>query len=158
MAKEKAKLEVRTATTFADIFADKNKNRFYEVFLKLAKGNSVKRYLAKGTISPYGDRRCVCQCYSKVGQPIFSWYNDMKSFTVNKDAEKGLEITSAKVQCDYRLYTAYVSREEAYNAAMHGLKMQKLKINKQIINLQNELYGDRRISEESGDSSNGQEL
>lgn len=158
MAKEEAKLEVRTATTFADIFNDKSAT-FYEVFLKQAKGNTVKRYLVRGTtISPYGERRCVCQCYSKVGQPVYNYYNGIKSFAVNKDAEKGLEIASAKVQCDYRLYTAYVSREEAYNAAMHGLKMQKLKINKQIINLQNELYGDRRISEESGDSSNGQEL
>jgi hypothetical protein len=159
MAKEKAKLEVRTATTFADIFGDKNKNRFYEIFLKLAKGNSIKRYLAKGIVNHYGANRFICKCYSKTGQAIFTWFGgDTKSFVVNLDGEKGLEITSAKVQCDYRLYTAYVSREEAYNAAMHGLKMQKLKINKQIINLQNELYGDRRISEESGDSSNGQEL
>jgi len=160
MAKEKAKLEVRTATTFADIFGDKNKNRFYEVFLKLAKGNSVKRYLAKGIENHYGVNRFVCQCYSKVGQPIFSWYTSagIKTFVVNLDGEKGLEMTSTKVQCDYNTYIVYVSREEAYNAAMHGLKMQKLKINKQIINLQNELYGDRRISEESGDSSNGQEL
>jgi uncharacterized protein YdcH (DUF465 family) len=64
----------------------------------------------------------------------------MKSFIVNKDAEKGLEITSVKVQCDYHLYTAYVSREDAYNAAMHGLRMQKLKLNKQISKLQDELY------------------
>lgn len=159
MAKEKAKLEVRTATTFADIFGDKNKNRFYEVFLKLAKGNSVKRYLAKGVENHYGANRFICKCYSKAGQPIFTWFGgDTKSFVVNLDGEKGLEMTSTKVQCNYDTYIAYVSREEAYNAAMHGLKMQKLKINKQIINLQNELYGDRRISEESGDSSNGQEL
>ena len=158
MAKEKAKLEVRTATTFADIFGDKNKNRFYEVFLKLAKGNSVKRYLVKGIENHYGPKRFICQCYSKVGKPIFDWYTSTKSFDVNLDGEKGLEMTSTKVQCNYDTYIAYVSREEAYNAAMYGLKMQKLKINKQIINLQNELYGDRRISEESGDSSNGQEL
>ena len=142
MAKEKTKLEVRTATTFADIFGDKNKNRFYEVFLKPAKGNTVKRYLARGTISPYGERRCICQCYSKVGQPVFSWYNGIKSFAVNKDAEKGLEITSVKVQCDYHQYTAYVSREDAFHAAMHGLRLQKLKINKQISKLQDELYSE----------------
>jgi hypothetical protein len=141
MAKEKAKLEVRTATTFADIFND-NSATFYEVFLKPTKGNTVKRYLTRGTISPYGERRCVCQCYSKAGQPVFSWYNGIKSFAVNKDAEKGLEITSAKVQCDYHLYTAYVSREDAFHAAMHGLKLQKLKINKQIIKLQNDLYSE----------------
>jgi hypothetical protein len=141
MAKAKANLDVRTATTFADIFND-NSATFYEVFLKPTKGNTVKRYLTRGTISPYGERRCVCQCYSKAGQPVFSWYNGIKSFAVNKDAEKGLEITSAKVQCDYHLYTAYVSREDAFHAAMHGLKLQKLKINKQIIKLQNDLYSE----------------
>lgn len=159
MAKEKAKLEVRTATTFADMFNDKDKNRFYEVFLKPLRGTNVKRYLAKGIENHYGANRFICKCYSKVGQAIFTWFgSDTKSFVVNLDGEKGLEMTSTKVQCDYNTYIAYVSREEAYNTAMHGLKMQKLKINKQIINLQNELYGDRRISEESGDSSNGQEL
>lgn len=143
MAKENKKIEIKfkVANTFADIFNDKSAT-FYEVFLKPANGNTVKRYLTRGTISPYGERRCVCQCYSKVGQPIFSWYNDIKSFEVNKDAEKGLEITSAKVQCGYNCYTAYVSREDAFHAAMHGLKLQKLKINKQIIKLQNDLYSE----------------
>lgn len=141
MAKEKIHIKYRIAKTFADIFNDKSAN-FYEVFLKPAKGNTVKRYLARGTISSYGNRNCVCQCYSKVGQLVFSWYNGMKSFIVNKDAEKGLEITSAKVQCDYHQYTAYVSREDAFHAAMHGLKLQKLKINKQIIKLQNDLYSE----------------
>ena len=141
MAKEKVTIKYKTANTFADIFNDKSAT-FYEVFLKPAKGNTVKRYLVRGTISPYGERRCLCECYSKVGQPVFSWYNGIKSFAVNKDAEKGLEITSAKVQCDYHLYTAYVSREDAFHAAMHGLKLQKLKINKQIIKLQNDLYSE----------------
>ncbi len=144
MAKENKNTEIKfkVANTFADILNDKSAN-LYEIFLKPTNGNTIKRYLARGSVHVFefrGGKKYTIQCYSKVGQPIFSWYSGIKFIALYQYDDKGLDMTSVKVQCDYRTYTAYTSREDAYNAAMHGLRLQKLKINKQISKLQDELY------------------
>jgi hypothetical protein len=138
MSREKKKIDFKVANSLADIFNDKT-NSFYEVFLKPVNGHTIKRYLAKGTLNKYGHNRDEIQCYTKTGQLVWSYRNGMKSFIIPNGVDY-LTTKSLKVRCNYSTYNVYLSKEEAYNTVINNLRKQKLDINKQIIELQNELY------------------
>lgn len=137
MSREKKKIDFKVANSLADIFNDKT-NSFYEVFIKPVNGHTIKRYLARGFLKGYGHRDEI-QCYSKIGQLLWSYRDGAKRFTVPNDVDY-LTTKTFKARCNFTLCVIYLSKEDAYNDAINKLKRQKLEINKQIIKLQNELY------------------
>ncbi len=128
MSRKKA--EFKVAKTFGEILNDKNS--LYEVFRRPKKGINVKRFLARGCVDRYG--RIILSRYNVYGD-VVAWGGLVATRNLQ-------ETNKAKKENKTEFYNElfFTSKEEAYNSAMHQLRLKKLELNKQIAQLQNELY------------------
>lgn len=128
MSRKKA--EFKVAKTFGEILKDKNS--LYEVFRRPKKGINVKRFLTRGCVDRYG--RIILSRYNVYGD-VVAWGGLVATRNLQ-------ETNKAKKENKTEYYNElfFTSKEEAYNSTIHQLRLKKLELNKQIAQLQNELY------------------
>lgn len=131
MSRKKA--EFKVAKTFGEIVNDRYS--LYAVYVKPRYGCKIKRHLVKGSVDTYG--RIKLTKYNVFGNLINSWWSD--DLIVTRNLQDTTKAKTKSVVANYNT-VFYTSKEEVYNTVLHQLRLDKLSINKQIIDLQKELY------------------
>ena len=134
MSKKKA--EFKIAKTFGEILNDSNS--LYAVWIRSKESSKIKQCLVKGYVNRYG--QALLNKFNVYGGIVVRpWYGEQVCYILNSRAHNTDEVKQ-KSSIEYYGNVFFTSKEEAYENTMHKLRLKKLELNKQIAQLQNELY------------------